>query len=603
MSNFEPERYKYRIVRIEKLTTLAFSMYSNKGAYALLLGSGISRPAHIPSGWEVEEKLIQKLGASQGVTEHNNWHQWYKEKYQRPASYTSLLEEIVKTPTERVQLMKFFFEPTDREKELGWKTPTKAHRSIAKLAKDGYIRVILTTNFDRLLEKAFESEDITPQVISHEGAISQATPLVHCKVPTIIKINGDYLDCQFRNTTEELDEYPEQVRLYLCRIFEDYGLVTCGWSGDWDKGLIDIIDKSKHSRYNSFFTYVRDVKNGINFLSQNRLGELMPIESADNLFSELYEQVIALKKYDASTDMSNEVMIARVKKYLSSKQYDIELSDIIEKWGAESYNQITNDAHYDFPLTKEAFDRYLGIHLRAVAPLLNAAILTARWGEEWKINLFGDVLSKLCIKSWVNGEVCNGDTRYLHALAPMLLLNTIGVACVKYRRFKELNNILARSVPASNFMGYSRLSLLRLLGGTHWTDETWNNMMGTSYYYPYSLFFLKNLKPYFKEYFIAESDYEDVFYIWEHLKSLVYGYNKCFPVRDRFSVPMGNFCCQRFKHRVTEEQDPYTSFFGDADNLKDEWEPIKQGMFGGSYDQYKQVRDQANEIYRRNVRC
>ena len=128
-------------------------------------------------------------------------------------------------------------------------------------------------------------------------------------------------------------------------------------------------------------------------------------------------------------------------------------------------------------------------------------------------------------------------------------------------------------------------------------------MMGTSYYYPYSLFFLKNLKPYFKEYFIAESDYEDVFHIWEHLKSLVYGYNKCFPVRDRFSVPMGDFCYQRFKHRATEEQDPYTSFFGDADNLKDEWEPIKQGMFGGSYDQYKQVRDQANEIYRRNVRC
>ena len=52
---------------IEKLTTLAFSMYSNKGAYALLLGSGISRSAHIPSGWEVEEKLIQKIGASQGV--------------------------------------------------------------------------------------------------------------------------------------------------------------------------------------------------------------------------------------------------------------------------------------------------------------------------------------------------------------------------------------------------------------------------------------------------------------------------------------------------------------------------------------------------------
>jgi hypothetical protein len=90
-----------------------------------------------------------------------------KKKYQQPASHSCLLKEIVKTPTERVQLMKPFFEPTDEEKKLGWKSPTKAHKSIAKLAKDGYIRVILTTNFDRLLEKAFESEDINPQIISH----------------------------------------------------------------------------------------------------------------------------------------------------------------------------------------------------------------------------------------------------------------------------------------------------------------------------------------------------------------------------------------------------------------------------------------------------
>ena len=51
---------------IERLTTLAFSMYSNKGAYAFLLGSGISRSAHIPSGWEVETELIKLLAGSKG---------------------------------------------------------------------------------------------------------------------------------------------------------------------------------------------------------------------------------------------------------------------------------------------------------------------------------------------------------------------------------------------------------------------------------------------------------------------------------------------------------------------------------------------------------
>lgn len=240
------------IMKIERLTTLAFSMYSNKGAYVLLLGSGISRSAHIPTGWEIESCLIEQLAAAEGDIIKEDAHQWFKQKYKTEASYSSLLEELVQTPTERVQLMKQFFEPTDDEKDLGWKQPTKAHKAIAKLAKAGYVRVILTTNFDRLLEQAFESEGITPQVISYEAAISQATPLVHCQIPTIVKINGDYIDCEFRNTSEELDEYPPTMKQYLKRIFEDYGLITCGWSGEWDKGLINIISESTLPRYNSF---------------------------------------------------------------------------------------------------------------------------------------------------------------------------------------------------------------------------------------------------------------------------------------------------------------------------------------------------------------
>ena len=104
---------------IEKLTTLAFSMYTNKGAYALLLGSGISRSAGIPSGWEVEVELIKMIAAHQGITNQNNWHQWYRERYKESASYSSLLDALVRTPTERVQLMRPFFEPTEEEKELG----------------------------------------------------------------------------------------------------------------------------------------------------------------------------------------------------------------------------------------------------------------------------------------------------------------------------------------------------------------------------------------------------------------------------------------------------------------------------------------------------
>jgi hypothetical protein len=42
---------------IEPVTSLAFSVYSGKGVYALLLGSGLSRAAQIPTGWEVTLEL------------------------------------------------------------------------------------------------------------------------------------------------------------------------------------------------------------------------------------------------------------------------------------------------------------------------------------------------------------------------------------------------------------------------------------------------------------------------------------------------------------------------------------------------------------------
>ena len=477
-------------MKIERLTTLAFSMYSNKGAYALLLGSGISRSAHIPTGWEIESCLIEQLAAVKRMIIKEDAHQWFKDKYKKEASYSSLLEELVQTPTERVQLMKQFFEPTDDEKDLGWKQPTKAHKAIAKLAKAGYVRVILTTNFDRLMEQAFESEGITPQVISHEAAISQATPLVHCQIPTIVKINGDYIDCQFRNTSEELDEYPPTMKQYLKRIFEDYGLITCGWSGEWDKGLINIISESTLPRYNSFFATVGTAKESIQDLSRLRHGELLPISGADEMFSELWEQVSALNENHVNKNIGHDIMIAKFKKYLSSNQYDIEYIDMLDGLGNNAYNTIIEHAQYNFQLTRDSFSKYLEIHKAAISPLLETTILAVRWGKWSHIKPFGDLLVKLCIKPFRNGESFIEYTQYLHALAPMLLFNVMGVACVKYNRFRELDNILRLSVPAPNFIDIARrCPLLYLLGGTHWSYDRWNSLMRECYYYPFQYFF------------------------------------------------------------------------------------------------------------------
>ncbi|MDE0305110.1 MAG: hypothetical protein OXI87_09530 [Albidovulum sp.] len=46
---------------IDPIHFLAFSIQANPGVYAVLLGSGVSIAAKIPTGWDITLDLIRKL--------------------------------------------------------------------------------------------------------------------------------------------------------------------------------------------------------------------------------------------------------------------------------------------------------------------------------------------------------------------------------------------------------------------------------------------------------------------------------------------------------------------------------------------------------------
>ena len=157
---------------IDPINSLAFSVHANRGVYALLLGSGVSRAAKIPTGWEITLDLIDQLADLSGDSPAAP-EAWYREKYDKEPDYSALLEDLAKTPAERQQLLRRYWEPTPEEREQGDKAPTAAHRAIAKLVADGYIKVIITTNFDRLIESALGEEGVQPQVLSTVDQINR----------------------------------------------------------------------------------------------------------------------------------------------------------------------------------------------------------------------------------------------------------------------------------------------------------------------------------------------------------------------------------------------------------------------------------------------
>jgi hypothetical protein len=67
--------YLMSIIANDPTTRLAFSMHENQGVYAVLIGSGLSRSARIPTDWEITVELIRRAGLAAGVSEQEDWAQ------------------------------------------------------------------------------------------------------------------------------------------------------------------------------------------------------------------------------------------------------------------------------------------------------------------------------------------------------------------------------------------------------------------------------------------------------------------------------------------------------------------------------------------------
>jgi hypothetical protein len=75
---------------IDPLIALAFSVHANPGAYALLLGSGVSRAAGVPTGWEVVTDLIERVAHLQGEDTAGDPGSWFRARYKAEPSYREI---------------------------------------------------------------------------------------------------------------------------------------------------------------------------------------------------------------------------------------------------------------------------------------------------------------------------------------------------------------------------------------------------------------------------------------------------------------------------------------------------------------------------------
>ena len=99
---------------IGPLHSLAFSIQSNRGVYAVLIGSGVSKTAGIPTGWDVTLDLVGKLAAVRKEAPEPDPESWFRNRFGIDPDYSDLLDQLAKTQAERQQLLRGYWEPRKR---------------------------------------------------------------------------------------------------------------------------------------------------------------------------------------------------------------------------------------------------------------------------------------------------------------------------------------------------------------------------------------------------------------------------------------------------------------------------------------------------------
>jgi len=571
---------------VDPLLSVAFSLYQNKGACALLLGSGVSRAAGIPTGWEVVLDLIGRLAVASGEPLPGAPEGWYVQKYGEQPSYSGLLSKLAPTEAERRLLLRGYFEPTDADSETGKKIPTKAHHAIARLVKEGYVKVILTTNFDRLMERALEQVGVAPTVVSTpDGAKGVLPP--HLNACTIVKLNGDYLDTSLKNTAVELAEYRPAVRALLGRILDEYGLIVCGWSGEWDTALRSAIERCRSHRFTTYWTVRGEPKEETKRLMELRRAIPVRVTDADSFFDAVTEKVVSLAEADAPHPLSAKTAVAALKRYVVSDEHRIRLHDLVME---ETDRVCARLSAEEFPKTVEGLPDQ---EIRQRVPRYDAAIETIRdlaatgcyWGEDRHGKLWATVLERVFHSG--AGQAEDRLWGALGAYPTFVLLYAAGVACIASGRFELLACLLAKtrcrrkwSEGPLTFALYEEPRFVR-----HVVAALRNSQ---SEYVPVSEHLHVVLREPLRGILPIDAQYDEAFNRFEYLHALVHASLRVEAKLTPFWGPLGRFW---YLYHESAKDNVVTRFLAEADRQRENWPPLRAGLFGGDHHNFEVIRD------------
>jgi len=200
--------------------------------FALFIGAGTSVTSGVKSASEmIEEWRYQLYEQSDSGKAYEDWltkQEWVNSDQE----YSILFERVCDLPAQR----RTYIENCIKDAQPSW-----GYVYLANLIANNYFNVIFTTNFDDLLNEAcFLYAEVKPLVCAHDSAVANIR--VTSARPKIIKLHGDFLYDNIKNTVSETKTLEQNMEDKLVQFAREYGLVVLGYGGN-DDSIIKILKK------------------------------------------------------------------------------------------------------------------------------------------------------------------------------------------------------------------------------------------------------------------------------------------------------------------------------------------------------------------------
>lgn len=206
-----------------------------------LLGAGASAAAGVPTAGQMIDEFRRLIYSTlQGVplAALNLAEPAVRERIERhflqhpdfpnpgdPTEYSALFEAAWPAAADR---------RTYIDSKVAAGRPAFGNFGLAVLLALGRGRIVWTTNFDRVMERAaelvLEPPDHLTVAASETGDIA-VQALAQDRFPLYVKLHGDFQSERLKNTTAELREQDDRHRAAMVQAAQRYGLIVAGYSG------------------------------------------------------------------------------------------------------------------------------------------------------------------------------------------------------------------------------------------------------------------------------------------------------------------------------------------------------------------------------------